>query len=90
MKTDKQGNWMQLAGLGLAAFCDSRLKMNVRPAGERLGVPWYTWDWNDKAEELGLSGKGEGVMAHEVADIIPEAVGVSESGYLIVDYGVLI
>lgn len=78
-----------LGGSALIGFCDSRLKKNVRPAGERLGYPWYTWDWNEKAEELGLSGPGEGVMAHEIAEINPEAVGVGKTGYLIVNYGAL-
>lgn len=80
-----------LGGMAMAgAFCDSRLKKNVKPAGERLGYKWYTWDWNDKAEELGLTGPGEGVMAHEVAEINPEAVGVGKTGYLLVDYGALV
>ena len=79
-----------LGGMAIAgAFCDSRLKRNVRPAGKRLGYKWYTWDWNEKAEELGLSGPGEGVMAHEIAEINPEAVGVGKTGYLIVNYGAL-
>ena len=79
-----------LGGSALIGFCDSRLKKNVRPAGERLGYPWYTWDWNEKAEELGLSGKAEGVMAHEIAEVLPEAVGVGKTGYLLVDYGALL
>ncbi len=79
-----------LGGAGLIALCDSRLKTNVRPAGERLGLPWYKWDWNDKAKELGLTGEAEGVMAHEVAQIRPDAVGVGKTGYLLVDYEALI
>lgn len=81
-----------LSGMAMAgAFCDSRLKKNVKPAGKRLGHNWYTWDWNEKAEELfGLKGKGEGVMAHELAETLPEAVGLSQSGYLIVDYEALL
>lgn len=69
-------------------FCDSRLKTNVKLIGERNGVNWYSWDWNKEGEQLGLSGKGEGVMAHEIADNHPDAISTKD-GYLIVDYSKL-
>ena len=84
------GTAASLAGMAMLAFCDSRLKENVKPAGERLGVNWYTWDWNKDAEELGLTGKGEGVMAHELAETHPHAVGIGKTGYLLVNYGALL
>lgn len=67
---------------------DARLKDNVKPAGTRNGLPWYTWTWNDEAEKMGLFGDDEGVMAHEVAAIKPEAVRVN-GDYLTVDYSAL-
>jgi len=90
------GNLMGIASLAAApftggaslAFCDVRLKDNVKYMESVNGHRWYKWDWNDNAKELGLSGSGEGVMAHEVAEYMPEAIGESK-GYLTVNYGVL-
>lgn len=81
-----------LANLGLGAaslaFSDVRLKDNVREIGEKNGHKWYAWDWNEEAEQLGLSGPDEGVMAHEVAVHAPEAV-YTRDNYLVVDYSAL-
>lgn len=74
--------------LSLAGFSDVRLKDNIQPMGERYGHAWYTWKWNDKAEEIGLSGDAEGVLAQEIATTNPDAIGMSQ-GYLTVDYGKL-
>lgn len=74
--------------LSLAGFSDIRLKDNIKPAGERYGHDWYTWEWNDEAKELGLSGEAEGVLAQDIAVTHPEAVGLSQ-GYLTVNYGSL-
>lgn len=77
-----------LIGGAALAFSDARLKNNVKPAGKRNGLPWYTWTWNDEAKALGLFGDDEGVMAHEVAELKPEAVRVVNN-YLTVDYSAL-
>lgn len=75
--------------VGAAAFSDLRLKDNVKPIGERYGHDWYEWEWNGRAEsELGLTGKTEGVLAQDVAKVMPEAVGTSH-GYLTVNYEML-
>jgi hypothetical protein len=74
-------------GSGIS-FSDTRLKSNIKPAGTRNGFPWYTWTWNDEAANLGLFGDDEGVMAHEVADIKPEAIRLAGQ-YLTVDYSAL-
>lgn len=73
------------AGFLSGRFSDIRLKDNIQPVGERYGHAWYTWDWNEKAKDLGLSGSAEGVLAQEVATTNPDAVGV-DSGYLTVNY----
>ena len=81
----------QLIGLGQAgamAFSDIRLKENIKHLGAEDGQNWYSWDWNDKASELGLSGSDTGVMAHEVFDSKPEAIGTF-AGYITVDYSQL-
>lgn len=79
------GNIANLGMTAAMAFSDARLKDNVQPMGERYGHAWYTWNWNEEAETLGLSGSDEGVMAHEVAKTNPELVS-TRNGYLVVNY----
>lgn len=74
-------------GSGIS-FSDTRLKENIKPAGKRNGHHWYTWQWSKEANGLGLFGDDEGVMAHEIADTMPEAIKV-QNGYLTVDYSAL-
>ena len=69
-----------MGGLGSAAgmagmMSDRRLKKNIVKVGERNGVNWYEFDyiWGQHAY---------GVMADEV----PHAASVHESGFLMVDY----
>lgn len=72
------------AGGGGLAFSDIRLKKNIKPIGKKDGQNWYEWTWNKAAEKIGLSGKSQGVMAHEI-DI--EHVLLNDNGYLMVNYG---
>lgn len=84
-------NLLGLGGLGLgavAAFSDVRLKRDIQPLGQRNGLNWYEWAWSDEAEQLGLSGKMQGVMAHEVIDDHPDAI-LTDGEYLMVDYSKL-
>ena len=76
---------MGLVKMGAAAFSDIRLKDNIQPAGDRFGHSWFTWDWNDTARALGLSGSSEGVIADLVKPMRPDLVG-ERDGYLTVDY----
>lgn len=64
-------------------FSDRRLKKDIVPMGERNGMPWYgfRYVWEDKSSPLNY-----GFMAHEVAEVKPEAVHVDPSGYLKVNY----
>lgn len=64
-------------------FSDKRLKKDIIPMGERNGMPWYgfRYVWEDKSSPLNY-----GFMAHEVAEVKPEAVHVDPSGYLKVNY----
>ena len=66
-------------------FSDERLKENIKPDGTMMGRNWYTWDWNEIAESLGLSGSSSGVIAQENPDISI----MDESGYLKVNYGAI-
>tara|TARA_R110000764_G_scaffold132941_5_gene220865 strand:- start:1575 stop:2405 length:831 start_codon:yes stop_codon:yes gene_type:complete len=69
-----------------AAMSDIRLKKNVVKVDEKHDLPWYTWDWNSKAKELGLTGSDEGHIAQEVQNVRPELV-VERNGYLAINYG---
>lgn len=81
-------NQLMQGGQLAAAFSDIRLKENINHIGVINGHNWYEWDWNENASDLGLHGKSEGVMAHEVYEYLPEAIGQSE-GYVTVDYSQL-
>lgn len=81
-------NAAQLAAMVamVAMMCDARLKKNVRsagalPNGVKLYRFGYLWD-DDETERFGP-------MAQEVAEIMPDAVGRTESGYLYVRTGLL-
>jgi hypothetical protein len=67
-----------------ALFSDRRLKVDVERIGTtpRLGLPVYSFAYVwDRAKRV------VGVMADEVAHVLPEAVLVHSSGYRMVDYG---
>ena len=64
----------------LASFSDARLKDNIRPVGKTYdGQNIYAYDFGDGATRMGL-------MAQEVLDHKPEAVGESRDGFLTLDY----
>jgi len=77
-----------LVQAGAQAFSDARLKDNIQPAGERFGHSWFTWDWNDTARALGLSGSSEGVIADLVKPTRPDLVG-ERDGYMTVNYDLM-
>ena len=75
------------SALGTAAmfapkFSDRRLKSNIVQVGTHpLGIGIYEYD---------IFGKRElGVMADEVAKVMPDAIVPHESGYMMVNYGKL-
>ena len=63
-------------------FSDRRLKSNIERVGTHpLGIGIYEYD---------IAGRRErGVMADEVQSVKPEAVSTHESGYKMVNYGML-
>lgn len=84
------GNMMGLANLGLqayGAFSDERLKENKVKIGETSnpGISKYSWTWNDKAKDLGMSGDDSGYIAQEVEKVWPELVTTHSSGYKMID-----
>lgn len=68
---------------GLAAASDARLKTNIEYVDSLPnGIKLYTWNWIDDKNY----GPTYGVIAQEVAEVIPEAVIQHPEGYLMVDY----
>ena len=72
----------KLGGAAISAFSDRRLKSNIERVGTHpLGIGVYEYD---------IAGRRErGVMADEVESVKPEAVSTHESGYKMVNYGML-
>ena len=78
------------AQLAAVIWSDERLKENIKPIGKsENGHNLYTWDWNDKAKELGVNTSTIGVIAQEVKKYMPKAVIQDANGYYKVNYGVL-
>lgn len=75
------------AAAGLSAmFSDRQLKTDIEPIGEDprgFGVYSYRYVWDEPGTVH------VGVMAQEVAHVVPEAVIRHPSGFLMVDYGAL-
>jgi len=92
-KTSGGGNsTSDLAGTALMAYAmyasDMRLKENIQYVKTVDGQRYYTWDWNDKAREIGVdSDPQSGVMAQELMVDYPELVVTRPDGYLMVNYG---
>ena len=75
------------AGL-MSMFSDPKLKTNIKPVGIKNGFNTYTWTWNKAANAIGLQGLGAGVMADEVKQKMPSAIGTRD-GYMIVNYDMI-
>ena len=87
---DILGTAAQVAGMYFLGQSDERLKENIKPIGKsENGHNLYTWDWNNKAKELGVNTPTIGVLAQEVMKYMTEAVITDENGYYMVNYGVL-
>lgn len=72
------------------ASSDRRLKENITRVGRHsAGFGIYLFDYIDEFKAAFGEGRQFGVMADEVAAVIPEAVSVGPDGYLRVDYGSL-
>ena len=83
---------MGLGGtLGAAALIsDVRTKENIVPLGWLFkGLPVYEYEYKPEWKSEAGHGKFIGVMAHEVEQIMPEAVITRLDGYKMVNYGAL-
>lgn len=79
-----------LAGTGLLAFSDPRLKVNVMKVSEIKDLGVYQWDWHPMLDGLSVASTPTlGFMADEVAEKYP---GYSKEvcGFKCVAYGPLI
>lgn len=80
MGSTSTGFGMQQSTQPAPFFSDRRLKENVKKVGElHDGQPVYKYDYGDGRTQIGL-------MAQDVEDDHPEAVGLHPSGFKMVDY----
>lgn len=77
------GGLLQTAGTIASLFSDARLKENIEQVGEQNGFPIYEFNYKNIPEV-----RYRGVMAQDVLEIMPEAVGESE-GYMTVNYDMI-
>jgi len=82
-RSQAYGSLASTAGSAAALFMsDRRLKWDIREVGKLAsGIKTYAFKY------LGSAAQHFGVMAQEVMQVRPDAVGVSPSGFLYVDYG---
>ena len=76
----------QLAGAGLMAFCDSRLKMNIEHVGFYANIPVFDFEYLDK-HKYGFETY-RGFLAQDVEQIFPEAV-IDVNGVKCINYSTL-
>ena len=88
IQADTTANQQQLAGQIFGMFSDPALKTNIKSTGSKNGFNTYSWDWNELANKIGLSGSDVGVMADEVKAIKPEAVTI-DRGFMKVNYNMI-
>ena len=75
-----------IGSVAAGIFSDERLKTNITKVGEKHGIPWYKWEWNETAyDKYNLKGAAEGHMATDVELNYPKAVG-ERDGYRTVNY----
>jgi hypothetical protein len=85
IRADTTANQQQLAGQAFAFFSDPALKTNIKRTGSNNGFNTYSWDWNELANKIGLTGSDVGVMADEVLSKQPSAISY-DKGFMKVNY----
>jgi hypothetical protein len=77
-------------GMAMDVMSDPAAKENIVRVGEHpAGFGLYLFDYKAEFRDAWGHGRKFGVMADEVAAIVPEAVSVQENGYRAVDYAQL-
>ncbi len=85
--TQQQPGLLNYLSLGASLASDPRLKTNIKLRGERGGVKFYTWDWNDEGKRIAdPSQPTAGVLADELQETHPHLVHKGSDGYLRVNY----
>lgn len=83
----------QAAGAYASTASDVRLKTNIKKVGEYSdGLGVYDFDYLPIEGQIAAfmpEGRQRGVMAHEVAELRPHALGPVVDGYATVNYGAL-
>lgn len=74
-----------LAGAGIGAASDIRLKTNIELVDNINGHNIYTWDWIEGFD----GGYNKGVIAQEVLEVNPEAIVNMDNGFYAVNYDML-
>jgi len=87
-RADRSQNVMDLGSQLLGFFSDPLLKENIKLVGVENNHNIYTWNWNETANGLGLTGSSKGVMADEVYKINPDAITI-DRGFMKVDYSAI-
>ncbi len=68
----KEGGGLVGAIGGIASlFSDERLKTNIEKIGSKNGINVYSWNWNDLAGDIGLTGKGVGHISQQIIEVHP-------------------
>jgi len=75
-------SWANMAAMAANFFSDQRLKENIRAVGEKNGHRIYEFNY------IGEPQRYRGVMAQDVLETHPEAVGEA-GGYLTVNYDLI-
>ena len=71
---------------------DIRMKENIKVIGTlKNGLNVYEFEYKPEFKNKEFNGHGKfiGVMAHEVEQVVPQAVKTLDDGYKVVDYGLL-
>lgn len=72
------------------SMSDRRVKERIVRIGEHpLGIGLYLFDYRAEFRDRWGHGRQFGVMADEVAAVMPEAVSTHECGFEVVDYAML-
>jgi hypothetical protein len=79
-QNETQKGLFDLGSAAITYFSDKRLKSNITRIGTHpLGIGIYEYD---------IFGRREiGAMAQEVQEVLPEAIHIHPSGFMMVNYG---
>lgn len=84
------GGLFGLGAAGMGRMSDIRTKENIQKVGQlNNGLNVYEFDYKPEFKDIAGHGRFMGVMAHEVEQVIPEAVMTHPTGYKMVNYALI-